>query len=101
MSGGTDADVRDLIEQLRLGDESARRKLLDRVHHRLRRIAASVFQREFPRLRQGHDLDSVVDESWARLLRALETSPPMTVEDVYRQLFRTVRHVLLDIARRQ
>ena len=101
MSGDTDADVRDLIEQLRLGDKSAQRKLLDRVHHRLRRIAASVFQREFPRLRQGHDLDSVVDESWARLLRALETSPPMTVEDFYRQLFRTTRHVLLDMARRQ
>jgi RNA polymerase sigma factor (sigma-70 family) len=101
MSDDTDADLRVLIEQLRLGDESARRKLLDRVYHRLRRIAAAVFQRDFPRLQQNHDLDSVVDESWARLLRALEATPPATVEDFYRMLFHKVRQVLLDMARGQ
>ena len=39
-SGDTTADVGDLIERLRNGDDSARRALLERVYHRLRRIAA-------------------------------------------------------------
>jgi hypothetical protein len=42
MNGETTSDVRDLIERLRAGDDSARQALLERVHHRLRRIAAAV-----------------------------------------------------------
>jgi hypothetical protein len=50
MNGETTADVHRLIERLRAGDDSARNALLDRVHHRLRRIAAALFRKEFPRL---------------------------------------------------
>ncbi len=64
MNGETTADVGNLIERLRRGDESARRELLDRVYHRLRRIAAATFRKEFHRLRGRHDVDSVVDEAW-------------------------------------
>jgi RNA polymerase sigma factor (sigma-70 family) len=101
MSSDTTADLRDLIERLRRGDDSARRALLDRVYQRLRRIAASVFQNEFPPLHGRHELDSVVDEAWVQLMIALETTQPATVEDFYRLIFRKVRHVLLDMARRQ
>jgi hypothetical protein len=44
MSGDTTADVDRLIERLRTGDDSARRALLDRVVHRLHRIARSTFR---------------------------------------------------------
>ena len=101
MSGDTTADLRDLVERLRNGDDSARRLLLDRAYHRLRRIAAAMFQEDFPRLRAQHDLDSVVDEAWARLLKALEGEPPLTVEQFYGLVFDKVRHVLLDMARTQ
>jgi RNA polymerase sigma factor (sigma-70 family) len=101
MSGDTTADLQDLIDRLRNGDDSARRSLLERVYHRLRRIAAAMLQRDFPRLRGRHELDSVVDESWAQLLKALEGTQPPTVEDFYRLVFHKVRHVLLDMARRQ
>jgi RNA polymerase sigma factor (sigma-70 family) len=97
----TTADVRDLIERLRHGDDSARRALLERVYHRLRRIAAAVFRKDFYRLRDRHDLDSVVDETWARLLKALEQTTPESAAEFYSLMFHKVRQVLLDMARRQ
>ncbi len=50
MSDDTTADLQDLIEKLRHGDESAREALLDRVYHRLRRIAGLVLHEDFERL---------------------------------------------------
>ena len=101
MNGDTTADLQNLIERLRSGDESARGALLERVHHRLRRIAAATLQKDFRRLSARHDVDSVVDEAWAQLMKALETNRPVTVDEFYRLIFRKVRHVLLDMARRQ
>ena len=101
MSGDTTADVGDLIERLRRGDDSARGTLLERVYHRLRRIAAATMQKKFPRLRARHEVDSVVDEAWVQLMKALETTRPVNAQDFYRLVFRKVRHVLLDMARRQ
>jgi len=100
-TGDTTADVGDLIERLRQGDDSARRALLERVYHRLRRIAAATLQKNFPRLVDRHEVDSVVDETWAQLMKALESTRPETPEGFYRLVFRKVRHVLLDMARRQ
>ena len=101
MSGDTTSDVRDLIERLRAGDDLARQALLERIHHRLRRIAAAVSRKDFPRLRAQHDLESVVDEAWAQLMTALRTTQPETPAAFYNLVFRKVRHVLLDMARRQ
>jgi len=101
MNGDTTADVGNLIERLRRGDESARRELLDRVYHRLRQIAAATFRKEFHRLVGRHDVDSVVDEAWARLMRALEQVLPGSAEEFYSLMFHKVRQVLLDMARRQ
>ena len=100
-SGDTTADVRDMIERLRRGDDSARRELLERVSHRLHRIAVSKLRKDFPDLRPHHETNSDVGEVWVQLLKALETTHPATAEDFYRLVFRKVRHVLLDMARRQ
>ena len=100
-TGESTADVADLIERLRNGDELARRALLERAYHRLRAIAAATLQARFPRLLARHELDSVVAEAWVQLLKALETARPETAEGFYRLVFRKVRHVLLDMARRQ
>jgi RNA polymerase sigma factor (sigma-70 family) len=101
MSGETTADLEDFIERLRRGESSARAALLERVYHRLRRIAAAELHRDFRRLEVHHDLDSVVDEAWAQLMKALETAQPSTVDNFYGLMFRKVRHVLFDMARRQ
>jgi len=101
MHGETTRDVRYLIERLRQGDASARRALLERVYHRLCRIAAATLHGEFPRLSDQHELHSVVDQAWLRLLEALETTQPASAEEFYSLMFRKVRHVLLDLARRK
>ncbi len=101
MTGDTTEDLRGLIDRLARGDDKARAELLARAHHRLCRIAASMFHRDFPALRDRHDLESVVDESWVRLMRALETVKPPTVEDFLRLVAHKVRQVLLDMAGNQ
>jgi RNA polymerase sigma factor (sigma-70 family) len=101
MHGETTRDVRFLIERLRVGDESARRVLLERVYDRLCRIAAATLNAEFPRLRGQHELHSVVDQAWMRLLEALETIQPASAVEFYSLMFHKVRHVLLDLARRK
>ena len=101
MTGDTTEDLRGLIDRLARGDDRARAELLECAHHRLCRIAAAMFHRDFPALRDRHDLESVVDESWVRLMRALETVKPPTVEDFLRLVAHKVRQVLLDMAGHQ
>ncbi len=101
MIGDTTADLQNLIDRLKHGDDSARGELLARAYQRLRRIASTMFHRDFPGLKDRHDLESVVDETWPRLMRALETARPPTVEDFLRLVAHKVRQVLLDMADRQ
>ena len=101
MNGDTTADVRNLVERLRNGDHSAKRDLLERVYHRLRRITAGMLRKEYPRLLARHELNSVVDEAWMRLGKALEGTHPESAEAFYNLMFCKVRHVLLAIASRQ
>jgi RNA polymerase sigma factor (sigma-70 family) len=101
MPGDTSSDLQDLIDRLRRGDDSARGELLARAYERLRRIASAMFHRDFPGLRHRHELESVVDETWARLMRALESTQPPTVEDFLRLVAHKVRQVLLDMAGQQ
>jgi RNA polymerase sigma factor (sigma-70 family) len=101
MSTGTTTDVQALLDRLRRGDASARRELLERAHHRLVRIASSLFQGDFRSLQGRHDLESVVDEAWMGLLRALDSTQPETAERFFGLVFVKVRHALLQIARRQ
>jgi RNA polymerase sigma-70 factor (ECF subfamily) len=97
----TSTDLQDLIDRLRRGDDAARKELLERAHDRLLRIAATIFQEDFPALRGRHDLESVVSEVWMRLVGALETTQPETVEGFFGLVFLKVRQVLLDMAGRQ
>jgi RNA polymerase sigma factor (sigma-70 family) len=101
MTGDTTEDLQGLIDRLARGDDAARAELLARAYHRLRRIASAMFHRDFPGLRDRHDVESVVDESWARLMRALESVRPPTVEDFLRLVAHKVRQVLLDMADHQ
>jgi RNA polymerase sigma-70 factor (ECF subfamily) len=101
MTGDTSADLEDLIERLRRGDDQARRELLQRAHDRVLRIAANIFQKDFPDLHGRHDLESVVSEVWMRLMTALETTKPESVDGFFGLVFHKARQVLLDIVKRQ
>jgi RNA polymerase sigma factor (sigma-70 family) len=101
VSGTTYQDIEGLLDRLRRGDETARRAILDRAHHRLVRIATAIFHEEFRDLRGRHDVESVVSELWIRLVGALEKAQPRTVEGFFGLVFINVRHILLDLVRRR
>jgi RNA polymerase sigma factor (sigma-70 family) len=92
------AELQPLLERLRQGDEAARRTLLERACERLRRLAGHMLYGSFPDLGRRHDVDSVVHETWVRLLQALETVKPPTTADFFRLAAHKVRQVLLDMA---
>jgi len=94
-------ELQALIERIRRGDREARRDLLAHACDRLRRLTARVFNESFPALRNRHELDSVVHETWLRLVQALEKTEPPTVADFFRLAAHKVRQVLLDMAARQ
>jgi RNA polymerase sigma-70 factor (ECF subfamily) len=101
MSPDATVELQALLERLRQGDRQAGRDLLERAHQRLRKLAGRILSGSFPALRGGHDLDSVVDETWLRLARALEQVRPPTVADFFRLAAHKVRQVLLDLVDRE
>jgi RNA polymerase sigma factor (sigma-70 family) len=94
-------ELQALIDRLRQGDRRACRDLLERAHGRLRKLARRILSGSFPALCGRHDLDSIVDETWLRLLQALEKSEPPTVADFFRLAAHKIRQVLLDLAARE
>jgi RNA polymerase sigma factor (sigma-70 family) len=90
-----------ILEGLRSGDREARRKFLELACNRLQRLAAKILTGSFPNLRGRHDVDSVVHETWLRLLQTLDKISPPTVEDFFRLAAHKIRQVLLDMAEKQ
>jgi RNA polymerase sigma factor (sigma-70 family) len=94
-------ELQGLIDRLQAGEADARHRLLERAYNRLRRLAGRILSGSFPAVQARHDLDSVVHETWLRLLQALEKTQPPTVADFFRLAAHKVRQVLLDLAERQ
>jgi RNA polymerase sigma factor (sigma-70 family) len=90
-----------LLGRLRQGDKDARRQFLELACGRLRRLAAKILYGSFPNLQARHDVDSVVHETWLRLMQALDKADPPTVEDFFRLAAHKIRQVLLDMADRK
>jgi RNA polymerase sigma factor (sigma-70 family) len=101
MSDDTTRELQSLLDRLRAGDKAARRAFLEQVCGRLRRLAARILYGSFPNLESRHDVDSVVHETWLRLMQALDRADPPTVEDFFRLAAHKIRQVLLDMADRQ
>jgi RNA polymerase sigma factor (sigma-70 family) len=91
-------ELQGLLDRLRRGDREARRLLLERACERLRRLAGRMLHGSFPDVARRHELDSVVHETWVRLLQALEKTEPPTVADFFRLAALKFRQVLLDMA---
>src|SRR5215831_5490476 len=91
-------ELQALLNRLRQGDREARQLLLERACERLRRLAGRMLHGSFPELARRHEVDSVVHETWVRLLQALETAEPPTVADFFRLAAHKFRQVLLDMA---
>ena len=98
MGADDSALLQGLLDRLRGGDREARRLLLERACERLRRLAGRMLHGSFPELARRHELDSVVHETWVRLLQAIEKTEPATVADFFRLAAHKFRQVLLDMA---
>jgi RNA polymerase sigma factor (sigma-70 family) len=98
MDQDSSVELQGLLDRLRQGDREARRLLLERACERLRRLAGRMLHGSFPELARRHELDSVVHETWARLLQTLEKTEPPTVADFFRLAALKFRQVLLDMA---
>ena len=101
MADSSSAELQALLDRLRDGDRDARRRLLERACERLRRLAGRMLHGSFPELARRHEVDSVVHETWVRLLQALEKAEPPTVADFFRLAAHKFRQVLLDMAQRE
>jgi RNA polymerase sigma factor (sigma-70 family) len=86
-----------LLDRLRQGEPEARRLLLERACERLRRLAGRMLHGSFPELARRHEVDSVVHETWVRLLQALDKTAPPTVADFFRLAAHKFRQALLDL----
>jgi RNA polymerase sigma factor (sigma-70 family) len=101
MDENTTQELQSLLDRLRAGDKAARRVFLEQVCARLRRLAAKILFGSFPNLQYRHDVDSVVHETWLRLMQAVDRADPPTVADFFRLAAHKIRQVLLDMAERQ
>lgn len=100
MPDDSSVELQQLIERFCDGGTQVRRELLERAMGRLRRLAAKMLGQSFPTLQAYHDVDSVVHETWIRLLPALEQTEPQTVQDFFRLAAHKIRQVLLDMVER-
>jgi RNA polymerase sigma factor (sigma-70 family) len=101
MDQDTTIQLQSLLDRLRQGDQAARREFLEQVCGRLRRLTAKILSGSFPSQQARHDVDSVVHETWLRLMQAMEKADPPTVEDFFRLAAHKIRQVLLDMVQRQ
>lgn len=101
MIGDTTVELQALIDRMQQGDRQACGKLLERAHGRLQRLAGRILYGSFAVLRNRHDLESVVDEAWLRLLQAVDKAKPPTAADFFRLAAHKIRQVLLDMVARE
>ena len=97
MDSAVTRELQRLLDRLRAGDQQARRDFLEKACGRLRRLAGKILSGSFPNLQRRHDVDSVVHETWLRLIQAMDKADPPTVADFFRLAAHKIRQVLLDM----
>jgi RNA polymerase sigma factor (sigma-70 family) len=97
MDSAVTVELQRLLDRLRAGDQEARREFLEQACSRLRRLAGKILAGSFPNLQRRHDVDSVVHETWLRLMQAMQKADPPTVADFFRLAAHKIRQVLLDM----
>jgi RNA polymerase sigma factor (sigma-70 family) len=99
MSQASTVELQQLIDRIGQGNEAARRLLLERAYQRMQALAATILQRSFSDLADRHEVDSILSETWLRLVQTLEKVQPPTVADFFRLAAHKMRQVLLDLVR--
>ena len=97
--------IQPLLDRLRSGDATAIARLTEHTYERLRRLAGKMLNQSFAAVGGGHDLDSVLNNTYLRLADALtkmaaQGKTPPTPADFFRFAAFKIRQVLLDMADR-
>lgn len=93
--------IQHLLDRANQGDTEARKQLMALTYDRLCKLAGKILTESFPTLRNAHDVNSVVHETWLRLDLALEKTKLPTAADFFRFAAHKIRQVLLDMIERQ
>jgi RNA polymerase sigma factor (sigma-70 family) len=93
------AQIRDCLDRLRAGDDSARRDLLAHVNERLGHLTRKMLRGD-RRVRRWEETDDIRQDAMLRLYRALERARPESERDFFRLAALHIRRTLIDLARR-
>ncbi len=94
------AVLRRLIEHANSGDVAARGMLLEHAYDRLCLLAAEMLAESFPTIKNRHEVNSIVHETWLKLDRVHDKTQPPILADFFRLAVFKIRQVLLDIVDR-
>jgi RNA polymerase sigma-70 factor (ECF subfamily) len=96
MADDSTTKLQALLDRFVAGDRAARDELISNAYKRLQRLARRMF-RDFQRLRPYGDTTDVLHQSFPRLARALDATPPGTVADFFQLAALQMRRELLDL----
>lgn len=98
MADASTTQLQGLIDRMNAGDPAARDVLIHCACGRLERLARKMLQ-SYSRLKTFEDTADVLQSSMVRLLRALQVSKPISVQDFFRLAASQIRRELIDLAR--
>ena len=90
--------VRHWLDRHKVGDDSARRELLEISMRRLRLLARKILS-DIPSVRQFEDTDDVLQNSALRLWKCLQDHQPESAIDYFRLAACLIRRELIDLSR--
>lgn len=99
MIGDSTPHLQNLLDRVQLGDPSACKAFFERAYQRLQPLTRSIFHQDFPRLKNLHETDSILNEAVVKLWDALPQVPPLTIPEFLSLAAERIRWVLLDITR--
>jgi RNA polymerase sigma-70 factor (ECF subfamily) len=88
-----------LLDLMRAGDQTARRRIVEHACGRLRGLAGKMLRR-FPKVHRWEQTDDVFVEALTRLHHALESVQPESPRHFYNLAATQIRRVLIDLSRR-
>jgi len=100
MNDETSSELVGILTRLRAGDRDARVHLHQIVYRNMRRIAGRILAESFSRLKNHHDVTSIVHDAWINLDKALDSVDLKTEADFLRFMAHKIRQVLLTFATR-
>jgi RNA polymerase sigma-70 factor (ECF subfamily) len=96
---GQDTEARDLLDRLRVGDDSARDRLIALAQGRFVALARAMLRR-YPQVRRWEQTDDLLQAALMRLHRSLAEVRPEGVRHFDNLAAAQIRRELIDLARR-